>query len=148
MPVRILHEKLASSTWGNIILFYLQLFKTFLCTGSSVEAERQGPWPLVIVHIPIHPLFQSRRNGVGCDNYDVYPQYYCLESLVGHPDCETELCHFGTFLSIFFSGFHIWKYARIHYTNLYMCVRNLKFNPDIVCWFYLHLNLTANEPTE
>ncbi len=34
--------KLASITWDNI--FYLKLFKTFLCTGSSVQAERQGPW--------------------------------------------------------------------------------------------------------
>ncbi len=30
------NEKLAS-------IFYLKLFKTFLCTGSSVQAERQGP---------------------------------------------------------------------------------------------------------
>ncbi len=36
------NEKLASSTWDNI--FYLKLFKTFLCRGSSVQAERQGPW--------------------------------------------------------------------------------------------------------
>ncbi len=42
MPVEYCNEKLASSTWDNI--FYLKLFKTFMCTRSSVEAERQGPW--------------------------------------------------------------------------------------------------------
>ena len=34
--------KLASSTQDNI--FYSKIFKTFLCAGSSVQAERQGPW--------------------------------------------------------------------------------------------------------
>ncbi len=36
------NEKLASRTWDNI--FHLQLFKKFLCTGSSVQVDRQGPW--------------------------------------------------------------------------------------------------------
>ncbi len=36
-----------SSTWDKI--FYLNFFKTFLCTGSWVQAEYQGPWALVPV---------------------------------------------------------------------------------------------------
>ncbi len=38
------NEKLASSTWDNIFILFKKLFKTFLCTGSSVQAQRQGPW--------------------------------------------------------------------------------------------------------
>ncbi len=31
-------------SWHLDNIFYLKLFKTFLCTGSSVQAERRGPW--------------------------------------------------------------------------------------------------------
>ncbi len=44
------NQKLASSTWDNI--FYVKLFKTFLCTGSSVQAKSQGPWASCFVHFP------------------------------------------------------------------------------------------------
>ncbi len=36
------NEKLSSSHLDNI--FHLKLFKTFLCTGASVQADHKGPW--------------------------------------------------------------------------------------------------------
>ncbi len=45
------NEKLASRTWDCI--FYFKLFKTFLGSGSSVPAERQGPWGPCLLSLAI-----------------------------------------------------------------------------------------------
>ncbi len=53
MPVRqskYCNEKLASSTWDNNFILF-KTFKTFLCTGSSVQADRQGPWASLCIHL-------------------------------------------------------------------------------------------------
>ena len=41
----------------KIIYSTLKLFKTFLCTGSTVQADRQGPWASCSVVISILPVF-------------------------------------------------------------------------------------------
>ncbi len=77
------NDKLASSTWDNI--FYLQLFKTFLCTGSSVQAECQGPWASCLSSLTWEYMakFCSRRYSW----YKWPPNYFkpfmifCLNSL-------------------------------------------------------------------
>ena len=53
------NEKLVCSTsWYNI--FYLKLFKTFLCTGSSLQAECQGPWPSCLCRAPFQWILREK----------------------------------------------------------------------------------------